>query len=253
MSFKRAQLALIATATLLACKPRVDSSAVKAEPLGANAPGRSALLVIDVQNCFLPAGGKHKETGSLAVKGGLEIIPRINQLMASGRFDLLVATQDWHPRGHVSFASTHAMAPFTETKLASGSMQMLWPDHCIQESYDAELAADLEGRFDYVQTKGVNRAIDSYSGFFDNQRQSKTELDAYLKAQGVTDLYVVGIALDYCVAFSALDARDLGYATTVIRDATAGVDQPPGNVARQLKELQARGVKVVESRDLGPE
>lgn len=236
----------------LSCKARVDSaSAVKEEPGAPGSPGKSALLVIDVQNCFLPAGGKHQEAGSLAVKGGLEIIPRINRLMASGRFDLLVATQDWHPRGHVSFASTHQKPPFTETKLPSGAMQMLWPDHCIQESYDAELAADLDARFDYVQTKGVNVGIDSYSGFFDNQKQSKTELDAWLKAQGVTELYVVGIALDYCVAFSALDARELGYQTTVIRDATAGVDAPPGNIERQLKELRARGVRVVESRDLG--
>jgi nicotinamidase/pyrazinamidase len=236
---------LVAGLALWGCKARTDSSAtLDGRQLGGT---KSALIIVDVQNCFLPAGGKVRESGSLAVKDGQAVIPVINGLIDQNRYDFVVATQDWHPTGHVSFATTHNQKPFTVINLPDGP-QMLWPEHCIQNTYGAELAADLHGnKIQYLQKKGVDQRVDSYSGFFDNRRAAKTDLDKWLRERGVGSVYVVGIALDYCVAATALDAKDLGYATFVILDATAGVDQPEGNVARELERMEKAGVKVIDS------
>lgn len=215
------------------------------------APGRprSALIVVDVQNCILPKGGGNTDEGSLAVGKGNAIIPAINALIRSGRYDFVVATQDWHPAGHVSFASTHNRPAFTKIQLA-GKEQMLWPDHCVQGTYCAQLATDLDAtKIAYVQQKGDDPNVDSYSGFYDNQKLKHTHLDAWLKEHGVQEVAVVGIATDYCVAATAQDAAELGYKTSLVLDATAGVDNPSGSLMKRVEEIRTRGGTVVESAE----
>ena len=190
-----------------------------------------ALLLIDIQNDFLPGG-------RLAVPAGDEIIPLVNELQP--RFDLVVATQDWHPAGHQSFASSHAgRAQFDQIDL-HGLPQVLWPDHCTQASEGAALAPALQTeRIEAIFRKGMNPEIDSYSAFFDNGHRKSTGLADYLRGRGITEVFVVGLAADYCVYYSALDALAAGFATTVITDATRAISAE-GWVAAQA-DLQAKG------------
>ena len=199
-----------------------------------------ALLLIDIQNDFLPGG-------RLAVPAGNEIIPLVNALQP--RFDLVVATQDWHPAGHQSFASSHAgRAPFEQIDL-HGLPQVLWPDHCTQASDGAALAPALHtGRIEAIFRKGMHPEIDSYSAFFDNGHRKSTGLADYLRGRGVTEVVVAGLAADYCVYYSALDALAAGFATTVLTDATRAIS-PEGWAAAQA-DLRAKGARLVETAQL---
>ncbi|HEX8459750.1 MAG TPA: nicotinamidase [Pyrinomonadaceae bacterium] len=184
---------------------------------------QSALVLVDIQNDFCPGG-------SLAVKEGDRVVPVVNELQKL--FPLVVATQDWHPPGHSSFVS-------------------LWPPHCVQGTEGAGFVKGLDtSRVARVFQKGTDLEIDSYSGFFDNEHLRATGLGDYLKERGVKDVYVVGLATDYCVKFTALDARMLGFNTTVVEDACRGVEVNEGDTRRALEEMSAAGVRVMESRSL---
>lgn len=178
-------------------------------------PANHALLVIDVQNDFCPGG-------ALAVSGGDTIVPGINALMAE--FLSVILTQDWHPAGHSSFASSHDADPMSLMQMPYGP-QVLWPDHCIQGSIGANFHADLTtDRADLIIRKGFNPAIDSYSAFFENDHTTPTGLEGYLRTRGITDLTLVGLATDFCVNYSAVDAAKLGFAVTVREDLCRAID-----------------------------
>jgi nicotinamidase/pyrazinamidase len=205
-------------------------------------PGpKDVLLVIDVQNCFTPGG-------SLAVKDGDAIIPLINRLATS--FEHVVLTQDWHTPGHVSFASTHAgKKPFEAIALPYGN-QVLWPDHCVQGTPGAELHSGLRiPHAELVIRKGYRRDIDSYSAFLEADGKTPTGLTGYLKERGLTDCYFVGLATDFCVAWSALDARKAGFNAAVIEDACRGIDVQ-GSLAKAWSDMQSAGVKRIQSTDI---
>lgn len=174
-----------------------------------------ALLVIDVQNDFCPGG-------ALAVAEGDQIVPGINALMDD--FDAVILTQDWHPAGHSSFASTHDAAPMSMIDMPYGP-QVLWPDHCIQGAQGSAFHEDLNlDRPDLIIRKGYNPAIDSYSAFFENDQTTPTGLEGYLRTRGITELTLVGLATDFCVNFSAVDAAKLGFAVTVKLDLCRAID-----------------------------
>jgi nicotinamidase/pyrazinamidase len=191
------------------------------------------LIVIDVQNDFLPGG-------ALAVAHGDEVVAPINRLAA--RFANVLLTQDWHPRGHASFASSHpGKRPFETARLAYGE-QVLWPEHCVQGSHGAALAADLAiPHAQLVLRKGYHEGVDSYSAFVEADRRTPTGLAAYLRERGLNKLYLCGLATDYCVAWSALDARAAGFEATVIEDACRAIDLE-GSLARARREMAAAGV-----------
>lgn len=196
-------------------------------------PANEALIVIDVQNDFCPGG-------ALAVAGGDEIIPRINRLMED--FGTVVLTQDWHPAGHLSFADNHpGAAPFSLTEMPYGP-QVLWPRHCVIGTPGAAFHAGL--RTDPAQMvirKGFRPQIDSYSAFFENDRRTATGLDGYLKARGIAAVTLVGLATDYCVAYSALDAAGLGYRVTVLEGAARAIDLN-GSLAAARQGMRDAGV-----------
>ncbi|MCA0920372.1 bifunctional nicotinamidase/pyrazinamidase [Pseudooceanicola nanhaiensis] len=194
-----------------------------------------ALIVIDIQNDFCPGG-------ALAVAGGDEIVPDVNQLMTE--FDAVILTQDWHPAGHSSFASQHdGAAPLSMIEMPYGP-QVLWPDHCIQGSPGANFHPDLTvDRADLIIRKGYNPAIDSYSAFFENDHSTPTGLEGYLKTRGITDLTMVGLATDFCVNFSAVDAARLGFAVTVRTDLCRGINLG-GSLAAALSGMAEAGVTV---------
>ena len=195
-----------------------------------------ALLVIDVQNDFCPKG-------ALAVAGGDMIIQPINA--AIDKFDIVVLTQDWHPTDHKSFASSHANKEPFDTVVMSYGDQVLWPDHCIQGSVGAGFHPDLNHtRADVIIRKGLNPAVDSYSAFYENDKVTPTGLHGYLKNRDVTKLTLVGLATDYCVAFSALDAAKLGYAVTVRLDMARGIDSD-GSLNAALDKMSKAGVNLV--------
>ena len=196
-----------------------------------------ALLLIDIQNDFLPGG-------RLAVADGDAIIPLVNALQA--QFDLVVATQDWHPTGHQSFASSHAGRTQFEQIDLHGLPQVLWPDHCTQTSTGAELAPALHtGRIEAIFRKGMNLEIDSYSAFFDNGHRKSTGLTDYLRGRGVTEVCIAGLAADYCVYFTAKDALAEGFAATVIEDATRAISAEGWTAAKA--DLVQRGGQVLSS------
>lgn len=203
-----------------------------------------ALLLIDIQNGFCPGG-------NLPVAGGDEVVPVANELMASGAYDLVVASQDWHPANHGSFASQHpGKQPFEMGEL-SGKPQMMWPDHCVQGTNDAEFHPDLNlDGIDYVQRKGQKVNVDSYSAFRDNDRAALTGLADHLAEEGVTELDLCGLATDYCVKFSALDAVEMlpGVKVRFIEDASRGID--PKGVAAAITEMKAKGVAIVRSTEI---
>ncbi len=205
-------------------------------------PGaESALIVVDVQNCFTPGG-------SLAVAKGDEIIPLINKI-AKG-FQNVVLTQDWHTPGHISFASAHpGKKPFEAVKLPYGQ-QVLWPDHCVQGTDGAGLHKDLAiPHAQLVIRKGYNPKVDSYSAFIEADKRSRTGLDGYLRGRGVRTVYVVGLATDFCVGWTAVDARKLGFTALVIEDACRGIDTQ-GSLAAAWKAMAKAGVKRIQSADL---
>jgi len=199
----------------------------------------NALIIVDMQNDFV-------EGGALAVPGGKDIVPLINRLQ--GRFDFVVATQDWHPANHASFAVNHPGKNVYEVIDLHGLPQTLWPVHCVQDTPGADFVAGLDRtRWAAVIQKGVDAEIDSYSGFFDNGKRRATGLSDWLSAQQVDDVYIVGLATDYCVKFTALDAVCLGLKTHLIEDACRGVDLTPGDAHRALEEMRQAGVWVTHS------
>jgi nicotinamidase/pyrazinamidase len=192
-----------------------------------------ALLVIDVQYDFCPGG-------ALAVPGGDEIVPGINALMKE--FPAVILTQDWHPEGHSSFASQHAgKAPMEMIEMPYGP-QVLWPDHCVQGSRGAEFHDDLNvDRADLIIRKGFRREVDSYSAFFDNDHETPTGLEGYLRTRGIEKVTLVGLATDFCVNFSAVDAAKLGFETEVREDLTRAIDLD-GSLAAARDGMRAAGV-----------
>jgi nicotinamidase/pyrazinamidase len=201
-----------------------------------------ALIVVDVQNDFVTGG-------ALAVPGGEAVVPIINRLMP--RFELVVATQDWHPADHGSFASQHVGRRVGEVIELNGLPQILWPDHCVAGTRGADFVSGLNTMMiQRIFQKGTDRGIDSYSGFFDNGRLKATGLGDDLKRRGVTDVFVVGLATDYCVKFTALDACSLGLRTSVVLDAVRGVELKAGDRRRALDELKAAGVTLVNVADI---
>ncbi len=200
---------------------------------------KRALLVVDVQNGFCA-------NGNLPVPGGDAVVPVINRLMAEGGYDLIVASQDWHPPDHKSFASQHPGKKPFEMGSLRGRPQVMWPDHCVQGSRDAELHPELDrNRIHLVQRKGEDRETDSYSAFRDNHAERTTGLDAELKRHGIEQLDVCGLATDYCVKFSALDAVAMlpGVEVRVIENASRGIT--PEGVKSAFEELRQAGVAVV--------
>jgi len=203
-----------------------------------------ALLLVDIQNGFCPGG-------NLPVAYGDEVVPVANRLIADGGYDVITASQDWHPANHGSFASQHPGKKPFDTGELSGQPQVMWPDHCVQGTPDAEFHSDLDiDAVDYIQQKGENPAVDSYSAFRDNDHAALTGLAGYLRAQQVTELDVCGLATDYCVKFSALDAVDMlpGVKVRFVEDASRGID--PEGIKAAIAEMRAKGVEIVKSADI---
>ena len=201
-----------------------------------------ALILVDLQNDFCPGG-------ALAVPEGDEVIPVVNRLLP--HFELVLATQDWHPADHGSFAAMHEGKKPGDLIELAGMSQVLWPVHCVQNTPGAALHANLNRQpIAKVFRKGTDRTIDSYSGFFDNARRKATGLGDYLKAQAVRELYICGLATDYCVKFTVLDAVDLGWKTHLVEDACRGIDLRAGDVQRAIEQMKAKGVDVVASSDI---
>jgi nicotinamidase/pyrazinamidase len=202
-----------------------------------------ALLLIDIQNGFCPGG-------NLAVPGGHEVVAVANRLIGSGNYGLIVASQDWHPAGHGSFASTHVDKQPFEVGVLSGKPQMLWPDHCVQGTADADFHPELDvGGIHFIQQKGQDSEVDSYSAFRDNDQAALTGLADYLRSQDVTELDLCGLATDYCVKFSALDAVEMlpGVRVRFVEDASRGID--PEGVRAAIDEMRSRGIEIVTSEE----
>ncbi len=200
-----------------------------------------ALLVVDIQNDFCPGG-------ALAVPDGDTIVPTVNKLI--NVFDAVIQTQDWHPAGHSSFASTHkGKEPYDTIEMDYGT-QVLWPDHCVQGSMGAEFHPELNTlKTQVIIRKGFRKAIDSYSTFFENDQETKTGLIGYLNQRGITDLYTVGLATDFCVKWSILDGIDEGFNMHIVKDAVKGIDLD-GSLDAAWNEMKEKGVDIVTSDDL---
>jgi nicotinamidase/pyrazinamidase len=215
----------------------------------------NVLLLVDIQNDFCPGG-------ALGVPEGDQIVPVVNALLRSGQYDLAIATKDWHPADHVSFADNHAgRSIFEQIQLASGP-QTLWPRHCVQGTHGAELHGDLAAdRLDYIVEKGTDAEVDSYSGFFDNGQQRETRLRCILEQEAAkrglrlseVELTVCGLALDYCVAATVRDALRLGIETEVVVDGTRSVNLQAGDDIRTLRELGDMGAVLSDSKILLPQ
>ncbi|MEW6041238.1 MAG: nicotinamidase [Elusimicrobiota bacterium] len=225
----------------------------------------SALIIIDVQNDFCPGG-------ALAVPDGDKTIPVINSI--SGVFYKVVASQDWHPENHISFASTHNREPYEVIEIknmrlprpphpnplpqgereflalnAEKLRQVLWPDHCVQGTFGSDFHKDLNLKpVNLIIRKGYNPAIDSYSAFLENDKKTQTGLHYYLKGLKIKDVFFCGLATDYCVYFSAVDARKFGFKSYVILEACRGVNVPQGNIKKAILTMQKQGVKIIEKR-----
>jgi len=201
-----------------------------------------ALLLVDIQNDFLPSG-------ALPVPEGDAVVPVANALLP--HFPLVVATQDWHPANHGSFAANHPGRQPGEMIELGGLPQLLWPAHCVQGTPGADFAAGLEtARFTHIVHKGIDAEIDSYGGFFDNGQRRDTGLADLLQARGVNEVYTLGLATDYCVKYTALDAVRLGFTTFLVADGCRGVNLRPDDVANAIAEMQAAGVILVRSGDI---
>jgi nicotinamidase/pyrazinamidase len=202
----------------------------------------NCLLIVDIQNDFLPGG-------ALAVPEGDAVIPVINRLQE--RFDLVLATQDWHPADHGSFAANHPGHKIGDVIELDGIPQILWPVHCVQNSAGAQFSTALDTTgVEKVFRKGTDRKIDSYSTFFDNAKRRSTGLADYLRERNVGEIFICGLATDYCVRFSALDAVELSFPTTVVEDACRGVNLQPDDSANALRELRKAGAKIQSSGEL---
>lgn len=202
----------------------------------------AAFLAVDVQNDFCPGG-------ALAVPDGDAVVPIVNRLASI--FQTCVLTQDWHPAGHVSFASAHPGKHPYDPALVNGRDATLWPDHCVQASRGADFNSGLDQRpYRLVVRKGQRPGLDSYSAFFENDGTTVTGLDGYLRGLGIDTVYIAGLALDFCVLYSAIDAARLGYRVSVVRDATRAVDAPAGRAEWALAELRKNGVSLVESMEV---
>ena len=200
------------------------------------------LIIVDLQNDFLPGG-------ALPVPHGDEVVPLANGLQRS--FELVLATQDWHPPDHGSFAANHPGKKPGDHIILDGIEQILWPVHCVQNTYGAEFAAAFDtSRIAHVFHKGIERNIDSYSTFFDNAHRRHTGLADYLKKRSIREIYLMGLALDYCVKYSALDARQLGLNTYIILDGCRGIELNPGDIGRALDEMKRVGAVLLQSSDL---
>jgi nicotinamidase/pyrazinamidase len=201
-----------------------------------------ALIIVDLQNDFLPGG-------ALPVPHGDEVVPLANELQR--HFDLVVATKDWHPPDHGSFAENHPGKKPGDRIILDGIEQILWPVHCVQNTRGAEFAPSFDtSRIAHVFHKGTERNIDSYSTFFDNAHRRHTGLAHYLEKRAIKDIYLMGLALDYCVKYSTLDARQLGLNTFVIIDGCRGIELEPGDIARALDEMKRVGATLLESPEL---
>jgi nicotinamidase/pyrazinamidase len=195
-----------------------------------------ALLLIDIQNDFLPGG-------ALAVPAGDEVIAVANRLMPE--YELVIATQDWHPANHGSFASQHVGRSIGEIKQVHGLEQILWPDHCVQGSPGAELAAELDREsIHHMVQKGTDPTVDSYSGFFDNARRKSTGLAEFLRTKDVDEIHVLGLATDYCVSATVLDGLDLGFRVVLLAEGTRGVELRNGDCERAIEEMREAGAVI---------
>lgn len=211
-------------------------AAVKVKPSAS-----AALIVVDVQNCFV-------DGGSLPVSKGAEVVPVINKLASA--FDNIVVTQDWHTPGHASFASSYPGKKVFETTKLSYGTQVLWPDHCVQGSDDAALHKDLKlPTAQIILRKGYHKHVDSYSAFQEADHKTATGLAGYLKQRGIKTVFVTGLATDFCVAWTAMDARKMGFEVYVIEDATRAIDLN-GSLAAAWKQMSAKGVKRIQSGDI---
>ena len=201
-----------------------------------------ALIIVDVQNDFC-------EGGSLAVQSGSLVVPVINSVLPA--FDVVVATQDWHPQNHGSFAANHVGAKVGDMRMLGQLPQVMWPVHCVQNTRGAEFFSGLDvSGLDATIQKGTDPSVDSYSGFFDNGRLHSTGMAEFLKRNGIGQVFVCGLATDYCVKWTALDAISLGFDTVVIADATRGVNLSPLDSQNALLEVVAAGGRVVLSTQI---
>ncbi len=204
--------------------------------------GRKALILVDLQNDFCPGGGLPVEDGHL-------VIPLANELQS--KFDVVVATQDWHPRDHMSFAANHPGSMIGQTLIIDGRPQVMWPVHCVRQTHGAAFHLDLELHASTkIFYKGTDSRIDSYSAFFDNAHLRSTGLADYLRQEQVTDVYLMGLAMDYCVKYSALDAVHTGFNVFVIEDACRGVELRPGDCEAALNEMKLSGIQIIQSDDV---
>lgn len=203
---------------------------------------RDILLVVDVQNDFCPGG-------ALAVKKGDRVVPVINRIM--DRFHRVVGTQDWHPQNHISFASNHpGKKPYEQIRVGD-IIQTLWPDHCVPGTNGSAFHAGLRAdRFDLVVRKGSNPAVDSYSAFLENDKIIKTGLEGYLHSIKAGRVFLAGLATDYCVFYSAVDAVSFGFNTTVIIDACRGIDIPENNIELSIQVMKMKGIQIITSDNL---
>lgn len=203
---------------------------------------KRALIIVDVQNDFLPGG-------SLSVPKSDEILPFINQLLEMP-FDMRVASMDWHPLGHCSFASTWGKK-HGERILTEGEEQILWPDHCVQGTKGAQLHKSLQSKsFDFIAHKGSDKNVDSYSTFFDNRKLKSTGLDKFLKEQQIDELYFAGLTTEYCVYCSAMDALDLQFRVGVVIDACRGIDLVFGDVEKACSKMKEKGVEFLTTEEM---
>jgi len=236
MLSRRQILAALGTTAIASLAPSALFAAATIKP-----DDSSALLVIDVQNCFLPGG-------SLAVKEGEQVVPVINKMAKA--FSNVVMTQDWHTPGHVSFASAHSgKKPFETIDLPYGK-QVLWPDHCVQGTDGASLSKDLSiPQAELIIRKGFHKDVDSYSAFLEADGKTTTGLAAYLKSRKIKRVFVAGLATDFCVAWTALDARKAGFEVYVVEDACRGIDNQ-GSMAKAWADMTKAGVKRIQSGDI---
>ena len=203
---------------------------------------KNALLVVDVQNDFCPGG-------ALAIQAGDNVIPVINQIQPI--FDTIIATRDWHPSNHVSFAVTHPGKNVYDVIDINGISQVLWPPHCVSGSMGAAFHPDLEtDRFKLILHKGMNSALDSYSVFLENDKKTPTGLDGFLRSLEITRIFLSGLATDYCVFYSAMDAISFGFETCVVIDACCGVDIPERNIEKAIRLMKSSGIKIISSLEL---
>jgi nicotinamidase/pyrazinamidase len=201
-----------------------------------------ALLVVDMENDFMPGG-------ALGIKGGDEIVPLINELIP--KFLLVVASKDWHPPNHCSFASSHPGKKVGDVITIEGVPQILWPVHCVRNTLGAEFTPELDREdFAAIFYKGTDSSIDSYSAFYDNARKKSTGLTEFLKSRNVTEIYIAGLTTEYCVCYSALDAMEEGFQVTIILDACRGINLHPHDVEEGLAKVTAKGGRIISSSAL---